>query len=1258
MARGDAGELTYKVRTEIREGIEGLKQYSKAAQKSLEIKTENPAIKKMQDDLVKTEKEVDTLGDKLKTKLFGDRTASAVRKQFISSLDGSGNKVPGILEQMNKIKEATNPEELEEYANQLHRIINMRVGSLASEKRKGGPLGNAAELQLQANNMVDAMVDAQKQSLNIEQQFNDIATAERKATEGVENFEEAIKETGNEAKDTFNDVEESIEGVGTAAEDAKSKAQEAFDAIKESTEGLEDFGLDLNADVTKMDFASLDEYKRSITDILNLISKLGLQDEFRDFFNRGTEALTRTNTQISILKGDIREVQKEIQKEPPKLTFGVDADVANMSIQQLVQHLSELQARMKFVGEGSAEFKPMYDAAIRASNAIRAYRQSFNGTGDKAKSEMQRVRTAMNLASKGVALIKNALKSVESAFHKLATVAKNVAKKIFSTFKSVASTVSGLVKSAFDKLGKSTESAFSSRNLKRTLTMLTKYIFGVRSFFFLYRKLRKLVGEGLENLVQFESATNETNHAITELRTSLLFIKNAWAAAFAPIINVVYPILVGLMDMLASVGNAIARFVAALTGKATVLQAVRVSAGDYADSLSDAGKGAGKAADEQEKLNNKLAAFDDLNVLGIDDEDDPNKGKGGGGGADDLLDPNTMFERIATPMSDLAKLIQEAWETGNAFKLGEFFANRFSESLDKAYEWLTGEGRSKVMKIGGLIGSFIDGWLSVDDLGTKFGKVIGEAFVLAMDFINIIITPDRALKIGTQIADALNAAIPLIVPKIGETMGNLFRSAISGAWGFLTTADFKGWGEAISSAINNFITEMNQEVTITTAKGNLQWAGKVSHTGLNGWEMLGQDVTLLAQGMIDMLGEAIGGADWKELGKGLGKVIENIDISAIKDSLKKLWDKIKTAFSELWAGFKEESPDTASGIEGFFKGAIDMIPDLIALAAVIGSISGAISLISGAMSIAFPLISALLPYITAGTLVTELGALAGALSPIAVAIVLIGGAIIGVIESLASFRAGLDDGSEGSVGLYGHLQMLFGGALPTLIYWISYAYGSLGKLKGAFELAKVAIFTTLSSISEKFAIVFLAARTIWITFKSTIIRGIENITDNFASFGTFLVTLFSGDVRGALNVAIEAIETFLNSCIQGIAEFANSPALGGIAGLAGRTISNVSATTITLPRIPALAQGAVIPPNNRFLAMLGDQTSGTNIEAPLDTIKQAVGEEFAPYADAIVEAVMQVVQAVNNKPVLSDKDIGQANSRYVGRQRIIRGTML
>lgn len=1281
----DGNKIEFSVGLDTKDAIRAARELADSIKKAVSIKLNDPALKDQEATLKSINREV----QKRITTLDSEQTVQDRINQFLKDRVSLQEKVSQLsdLREKKAEKEAILRQKEENYANKHAGQPDTKraLASMATIDRLKAEISTIdseivntkndieslswsiskdevyfAKMQDRANSFKADFENVAIDGERLVDSVGNVASETQRASDSAKSFNEAVGGAGNEAKDAFNDVEEGVEGVGTAAEEAKSKAQEAFDAIKESSEGLENFGIDLNADVTQMDFASLDEYKKSITEILSLISKLGLQDEFREFFNEGTEAVTRANAQINFLKGNITSAQKELNKpvKEPTLTFGVDADTAKMSIQELVQHLAELKARMKYVGEGSSEFKALYDATIRTSNAINAYKRSFKDTGDTASKEMQRAKQALSLVSKSASIVQRGIKSIESSFHKLASVVKSVAKKIISVFRGIASTISGAVKNAFDKLGKSSEKAFSSRNLKRTLTMLTKYIFGVRSFFFLYRKLRKLVGEGLENLVQFESATNETNHAITELRTSLLFIKNAWAAAFAPIINVVYPILVGLMDMLAAVGNAIARFVAALTGQATVLQAVRVSAGDYADSLAQAGGSAGKAADEQEKLNKKLAAFDDLNVLGLDDDDDPNKGNGGGGGgADDLIDPNTMFERIATPMTDLVKLIQQAWETGNAFKLGEFFATRLSDSLDEAYDWLTGEGRAKVMKIGGLIGSFIDGWLSVDDLGTKFGTVIGAAFELAMDFLNSIITPNRMLKVGVQMADALNAAIPMILPKLGETIGNLFKSSIANAWGFLTTADFKGWGEAISSAFNNFISEMNQDVTITTAKGNLEWGGKVENTGLNGWEMLGQNVTMIAQGMLDMLGEAIGGADWSGLGKGIGTAIENIDVEAIKGSLKKLADKIGSALQELWGGFEEGNPEGSSSIEGLFKGAIDMLPGLIALGATIGVIAGGLKLISTAITIIAPIASVLLPMLST-TGLSGLTGIAGALVSIAPSLVIVAGVIGGFVETLFAASQGFEDGEKGTMSFGGALINGIGGAIPIVVYWINYLWGKLGLLSDKFEAVKLIVISVLSSISEKFAIVFLAARTLWITFKGTITRGIEALQTSFEGFGAMISAIFSGDIRSALNIAIGAIESFLNTCLQGIADFANSPALGGIAGLAGRTVSSVASTTITLPRIPALAQGAVIPPNNQFLAILGDQTSGTNIEAPLDTIQQAVGAELAPYLQELIAVNRQVIQAINAKPVISKNDIGKANAQYVAQQKIIRGTML
>ena len=51
--------------------------------------------------------------------------------------------------------------------------------------------------------------------------------------------------------------------------------------------------------------------------------------------------------------------------------------------------------------------------------------------------------------------------------------------------------------------------------------------------------------------------------------------------------------------------------------------------------------------------------------------------------------------------------------------------------------------------------------------------------------------------------------------------------------------------------------------------------------------------------------------------------------------------------------------------------------------------------------------------------------------------------------------------------------------------------------------------------------------------------------------------------------------------------------------------SNLKAVP-SLRSIPGLASGSVIPPNREFLAVLGDQKSGTNVEAPLATVEQAL----------------------------------------------------
>ena len=95
--------------------------------------------------------------------------------------------------------------------------------------------------------------------------------------------------------------------------------------------------------------------------------------------------------------------------------------------------------------------------------------------------------------------------------------------------------------------------------------------------------------------------------------------------------------------------------------------------------------------------------------------------------------------------------------------------------------------------------------------------------------------------------------------------------------------------------------------------------------------------------------------------------------------------------------------------------------------------------------------------------------------------------------------------------------------------------------------------------------------------------------------------------------------------------------------------------------IPYLASGAVIPPNAPFTAVLGDQKHGTNIEAPLATIQEAVAQvvgDLAPAMAAGFEAMAErqdeLIATVRDIQI-GDTTIGRAAARYDRRQNLIRG---
>ena len=89
-------------------------------------------------------------------------------------------------------------------------------------------------------------------------------------------------------------------------------------------------------------------------------------------------------------------------------------------------------------------------------------------------------------------------------------------------------------------------------------------------------------------------------------------------------------------------------------------------------------------------------------------------------------------------------------------------------------------------------------------------------------------------------------------------------------------------------------------------------------------------------------------------------------------------------------------------------------------------------------------------------------------------------------------------------------------------------------------------------------------------------------------------------VKDGVNAAIELFNSFIDWINQKM-----NISWKGLSLLGTEVIPAGSFQLLTIPKIPLLAQGAVIPPNREFMAVLGDQKSGVNVETPLSTMIEA-----------------------------------------------------
>lgn len=331
--------------------------------------------------------------------------------------------------------------------------------------------------------------------------------------------------------------------------------------------------------------------------------------------------------------------------------------------------------------------------------------------------------------------------------------------------------------------------------------------------------------EGFKSLSQYSSRTNAD---LSMLLSSLTQLRNSLATAFAPILSVVAPILSTFIDWISAALTAVAHFMAAITGKSQVVVSRKANQ-DFAGSIADTGSAADGAANSVEKYKRSLMGFDKINKL---DAPDTGSGSGGGSGASGGVGASDMFETVEVGSSfvDWADQFKQAWENADFTQIGVIVGEKLNNALENI-PWEQIKVTSG--KIADSIATFLNGFIK----GTNW-TLVGKTF-----------------------AEGVNTIIEF-------------------GYEFVTTYDWKSFGEAIGKTVEGLFAIVD-----------------FSKAG----QALGEGV----KGIFDTISTALGEVDWKAIGKQIGNFLINIDWLGVLASVGKAIANAIIASLDLAAGLFE-----------------------------------------------------------------------------------------------------------------------------------------------------------------------------------------------------------------------------------------------------------------------------------------------------------------------------------------------------------------
>lgn len=495
-----------------------------------------------------------------------------------------------------------------------------------------------------------------------------------------------------------------------------------------------------------------------------------------------------------------------------------------------------------------------------------------------------------------------------------------------------------------------------------------------------------------------------------------------------------------------------------------------------------------------------------------------------------------------------------------------------------------------------------------------FGRYIGDTIAKALGSINWEKIKSKALEIGTNIGDMFNGIVDSdFIESIGRTIGEGLNAAIYFAFSLVETIHWDKFGidianginesfdtfdfETLGQAINGWVTGLTTALHNTLA--NIEWTDVFSAIG-DFFKGLGIDgvASLLElavlKGLIKLaLSHTISEAFIKGITKGLGDVTFKGLITGLGEkfgiSLAGLAKNIGTNVVVIFATFK-------TAVVGFFTAIANVVAPFVPLIGSLVGIFGGVLLAASAfvsqLLNGFDMLKAVLTVI--GTTLVGIGLVFAGLASWPAIII---AAVVGlVLEIVVLIKDNFEAVKEIAKSVGDYIGGVIYNVISVLIEWLDIMF--TGLQDAIFGIMN--IIDTVGDFILSIIFNFLdAARTGVIITVNAVVHIIQGLWNAILEGGRITFNTLAGLIERFLNRVIDGINVLLSG-FSNLAKWAGSKLGYDWGGL--RTIPNVT--------FPRLAKGAVIPPNKEFMAVLGDQKHGTNIEAPADLIRQIIREEI------------------------------------------------